>query len=142
MHPEYRNVSQFSAPAGVDAVQVDPQSGELATASCPRVITEYFVEGTQPVETCHLHGGGGGARVAGARGGRGGHDAGLGRVPIEVFEPGAFLGAEGVLNIIPQVRLGNRLPRWIARVVRLRDFARRSSVADHFKNLQLPIAQG
>jgi penicillin-binding protein 1B len=65
MHPEYRNVSQFSAPAGVDAVQVDPQSGELATASCPRVITEYFVEGTQPVETCHLHGGGGGAQVAG-----------------------------------------------------------------------------
>ncbi|MGA3027937.1 MAG: PBP1A family penicillin-binding protein [Bryobacteraceae bacterium] len=63
--PEYGHVSQFSAPAGVDAVQIDPQSGELATSSCPRVITEYFVEGTQPVETCHLHGGGGGAQVAG-----------------------------------------------------------------------------
>jgi penicillin-binding protein 1B len=64
-HPEYRNVSQFSAPAGVVAVQIDPQSGELASSSCPRVTTEYFIEGTQPVETCHLHGGGGGAQVAG-----------------------------------------------------------------------------
>jgi penicillin-binding protein 1B len=65
LHPDYRNVSQFAAPAGVDAVQIDPQSGELATPSCPRVITEYFVEGTQPVETCHLHGGSGGGQVAG-----------------------------------------------------------------------------
>jgi hypothetical protein len=29
------------------------------------VITEYFVDGTQPVETCQLHGGGSGAQVAG-----------------------------------------------------------------------------
>lgn len=63
--PEYRNVSEFSAPSGVVAEQIDPQSGELATASCPRVITEYFIDGTQPVESCHLHGGGGGAQVAG-----------------------------------------------------------------------------
>jgi penicillin-binding protein 1B len=39
-------------------VQIDPQSGQLATAACPKVRTEYFVEGTQPVELCHLHGGG------------------------------------------------------------------------------------
>jgi penicillin-binding protein 1B len=63
--PEYGNVSQFAAPSGVVAEQIDPQSGELATSSCPRVITEYFVDGTQPVETCHLHGGTGGAQVAG-----------------------------------------------------------------------------
>ena len=65
LHPDYGNVSQFSEPAGVAGVQIDPQSGELATSACPRVITEYFIEGTQPVETCHLHGGGGGAQVAG-----------------------------------------------------------------------------
>ena len=65
LHPEYGNVSQFPEPAGVVGVQIDPQSGELATSSCPRVITEYFVDGTQPVEFCHLHGGGGGAQVAG-----------------------------------------------------------------------------
>lgn len=63
--PEYRDVTQFSAPAGVVGVQIDPQSGQLATSSCPRVITEFFVDGTQPVETCQLHGGGSGAQVAG-----------------------------------------------------------------------------
>jgi penicillin-binding protein 1B len=57
-HREYRNVTDFKAPAGVVSVQIDPQSGQLATAACPKVRTEYFVEGTQPVELCHLHGGG------------------------------------------------------------------------------------
>jgi len=63
-HREYRNVSEFEAPAGVVGVQVDPASGQLATAACPKVRTEYFIEGTQPVELCQLHGGGG-TRVAG-----------------------------------------------------------------------------
>ena len=64
-HREYRNVTDFEPPAGVVSTQIDPESGQLATASCPKVRTEYFVEGTQPVEFCHLHGGGGGTRVAG-----------------------------------------------------------------------------
>ena len=63
-HREYRNVSEFQAPAGVVGVQIDPASGQLATAACPKVRTEYFIEGTQPVELCALHGGGG-MRVAG-----------------------------------------------------------------------------
>jgi len=63
-HREYRNVSEFQAPAGVVGVQIDPASGQLATAACPKVRTEYFIEGTQPVEQCQLHGGGG-MRVAG-----------------------------------------------------------------------------
>jgi len=58
-HREYRNVSQFSAPAGIVSTQIDPLSGQLATAGCPKVRTEYFIDGTQPVETCQLHGGGG-----------------------------------------------------------------------------------
>jgi penicillin-binding protein 1B len=62
-HREYRNVSEYEAPAGVVSVQIDPLSGQLATAACPKVRTEYFVEGTQPVEICSLHGGGG-TRVA------------------------------------------------------------------------------
>lgn len=57
-HREYRNVSDFEAPAGVVSVPIDPQSGEIATAACPKVRTEYFIEGTQPVELCKLHGGG------------------------------------------------------------------------------------
>jgi len=63
-HREYRNVSEFEAPAGVVGVQIDPASGQLATAACPKVRTEYFIDGTQPVEQCQLHGGGG-TRVAG-----------------------------------------------------------------------------
>ncbi len=57
-HREYRNVSEFEAPPGVVSVQIDPLSGELATAACPKVRTEYFIEGTQPVQMCPLHGGG------------------------------------------------------------------------------------
>ncbi len=57
-HREYRDVSEFQAPAGVVSVPIDPLSGEIATAACPKVRTEYFIEGTQPVETCRLHGGG------------------------------------------------------------------------------------
>jgi len=58
-HREYRNVTHFSAPAGIVSTQIDPMSGQLATAGCPKVRTEYFIDGTQPVETCQLHGGGG-----------------------------------------------------------------------------------
>jgi penicillin-binding protein 1B len=68
-HREYRNVTEFEAPTGVVGVQIDPASGQLATASCPKVRTEYFIEGTQPVEQCQLHGGGG-MRVAGWETGR------------------------------------------------------------------------
>jgi penicillin-binding protein 1B len=57
-HREYRNVNDFEAPAGVVSVPIDPQSGQIATAACPKVRTEYFIEGTQPVEQCKLHGGG------------------------------------------------------------------------------------
>jgi penicillin-binding protein 1B len=63
-HREYRNVSEFEPPAGVVSVAIDPQSGQIATAACPKVRTEYFIEGTQPVETCQLHGGGG-TQIAG-----------------------------------------------------------------------------
>jgi penicillin-binding protein 1B len=57
-HREYRDVTEFAPPAGVVSVQIDPISGQLATSSCPQVKTEYFIEGTQPVESCQLHGGG------------------------------------------------------------------------------------
>ena len=58
-HREYRNVNDFSPPAGVVSAQIDPASGQLASAACPKVRTEYFIEGTQPVELCQLHNGGG-----------------------------------------------------------------------------------
>lgn len=58
LHREYRNVSDFAAPAGVVSVQIDPDTGGLATANCPRTQTEFFIEGTQPVDVCPLHGAG------------------------------------------------------------------------------------
>ena len=63
MRREYRNVTEFQPPSGIASEQIDPESGQLATAACPKVQTEYFIEGTQPVEMCSLHRGGG--RVAG-----------------------------------------------------------------------------
>jgi penicillin-binding protein 1B len=83
-HREYRNVSEFEAPAGVVGVQIDPASGQLATAACPKVRTEYFIDGTQPVELCQLHGGGG-TRVAGWETGQ----------PARTSDQGAAVGAFG-----------------------------------------------
>lgn len=60
----YRNVSDFTAPAGIGSAQIDPTTGQLASAGCPTVRTEYFIEGTQPTEVCTLHGSGG-SRVTG-----------------------------------------------------------------------------
>jgi penicillin-binding protein 1B len=57
-HREYRNVSTFEAPEGIVAAEIDPASGQIATNACPQVATDYFISGTQPIETCHLHGGG------------------------------------------------------------------------------------
>jgi penicillin-binding protein 1B len=63
-HREYRNVQGWDAPDGIVTVDVDPASGQLATAGCPNAYSEVFVSGTQPVELCRLHGGGG-TQVAG-----------------------------------------------------------------------------
>jgi penicillin-binding protein 1B len=56
---EYRGVQEFQAPDGITTVEVDPLSGELATATCPKPKSEVFIAGTQPQTLCHLHGGGG-----------------------------------------------------------------------------------
>lgn len=61
---EYRNVSDWDAPDGIVSVDIDPASGQLSTGACPNARSEYFVSGTQPVEMCRLHGGGG-TQVAG-----------------------------------------------------------------------------
>jgi penicillin-binding protein 1B len=57
-HREYRNVHEFDAPDGVVTADVDLDTGQLATPSCPNVRSEVFIAGTQPVEVCRLHGGG------------------------------------------------------------------------------------
>src|SRR6185437_6819470 len=57
-HRQYRNVHEFVAPEGVVTADIDADNGLLATPGCPKVRSEVFIAGTQPVEACRLHGGG------------------------------------------------------------------------------------
>ncbi len=54
----YHNAQPFEAPDGIVSVQIDPESGMLATPFCPTTISEVYISGSQPVTTCPLHGGG------------------------------------------------------------------------------------
>jgi penicillin-binding protein 1B len=42
----------FEVPSSVHRVEIDPSSGAVALAGCPRRETEYFIEGTEPRATC------------------------------------------------------------------------------------------
>ncbi len=47
----------FPEPSGVVFATIDPQTGAIATPSCPRAISLPFLIGTAPTATCSLHGG-------------------------------------------------------------------------------------
>jgi penicillin-binding protein 1B len=55
--PLYRNTTTFDPPAGIMEEAIDPQSGQLATPSCPATANEYFIAGSEPTQFCQLHGG-------------------------------------------------------------------------------------
>jgi penicillin-binding protein 1B len=59
-HREYRSVTPFDIPDGIVAVQIDADTGALATSACPPSVihTEYFLTGTQPMTFCPTHLGG------------------------------------------------------------------------------------
>ena len=42
-------------PDGITFVDIDPDTGKLATPACPRVFREAFLAGTEPVQACDLH---------------------------------------------------------------------------------------
>ena len=48
----------FSRPAGLVDVVIDPQSGLRAVSGYPQRVTEIFKDGTQPTQDCPLHAGG------------------------------------------------------------------------------------
>ena len=50
-----RASSSFEAPPGVSFVEVDRDTGKIATPICPRVTTEAFLSGTEPLAGCELH---------------------------------------------------------------------------------------
>jgi penicillin-binding protein 1B len=45
----------FESPEGVTFVEVDRDTGRLALPGCPRVASEAFLAGTEPLEVCDLH---------------------------------------------------------------------------------------
>jgi penicillin-binding protein 1B len=57
-HAEYKNVHSFQPPDGIVTVDIDEETGELATPSCPKVRSEVFIAGSQPLQICHIHGNG------------------------------------------------------------------------------------
>ena len=55
--PAYQDLHGFQPPEGVTEVQIDPDTLQLATSSCPVTHKEVFITGTEPAEFCELHGG-------------------------------------------------------------------------------------
>jgi membrane carboxypeptidase/penicillin-binding protein len=50
-----RQSPAFEAPDGVTFVEIDRDTGRIATPICPRVTTEAFLSGTEPQGICELH---------------------------------------------------------------------------------------
>jgi len=55
--PAYRDVQEFPIPDGVVALEIDPETQQLATPYCPVKRTEVYLRGTDPTEFCARHGG-------------------------------------------------------------------------------------
>jgi penicillin-binding protein 1B len=49
----------FETPEGMTFVDIDRDTGFLATPACPRIFNEAFIQGTEPVRACPLHSFGG-----------------------------------------------------------------------------------
>ena len=45
----------FEVPDGIVFVDIDKDTGKLATRHCPRVFRESFLAGTEPTELCPVH---------------------------------------------------------------------------------------
>ena len=45
----------FGTPEGISFVDIDRDTGRLALPTCPRVASEAFLAGTEPLEVCDLH---------------------------------------------------------------------------------------
>lgn len=50
--PRYAKTKYFPQPAGVSQVQIDRNTGKVATPDCPEHYTIAFISGTEPPETC------------------------------------------------------------------------------------------
>lgn len=50
--------ADFEMPPGMVQRDIDPRTGQLATARCPEKTPEVFIAGTEPTVYCEIHGGG------------------------------------------------------------------------------------
>jgi penicillin-binding protein 1B len=55
--PAQAFAEKFPVPSDIVTAEIDPDTGYLAVAGCPRKMTEVFIEGTAPAESCPVHGG-------------------------------------------------------------------------------------
>ncbi len=46
---------RFEPPDGISFIEIDRDTGRLALPTCPRVTSEAFLTGTEPLEICDLH---------------------------------------------------------------------------------------
>ncbi len=46
----------FQVPSDIVTAEIDPDTGYLATPACPRRMTEVFISGTAPRQSCPVHG--------------------------------------------------------------------------------------
>ncbi len=47
--------TQFAVPPRITFVDIDPTTGKRAAPFCPKIISESFIDGTEPAETCLVH---------------------------------------------------------------------------------------
>jgi penicillin-binding protein 1B len=47
----------FPVPSDIVTADIDPETGQLASAACPKTTTEVFIQGTEPTTSCRMHGG-------------------------------------------------------------------------------------
>jgi penicillin-binding protein 1B len=45
----------FDVPEGISFVDIDRDTGRIALPTCPRITSEAFLAGTEPLEVCDLH---------------------------------------------------------------------------------------
>jgi penicillin-binding protein 1B len=50
-----RSSPSFTVPNGVSFVEIDRDTGQMVTPTCPRVTNEAFLAGTEPLVACELH---------------------------------------------------------------------------------------
>jgi penicillin-binding protein 1B len=50
--PAYHDLQDFQVPDGINVVDIDPQTQQLASPACPNSRKEVFIAGTEPTESC------------------------------------------------------------------------------------------